>query len=478
MVKHLDMTAFPAAKMEHNKKTICQKRRGAALIISMIFILIFSALAVSLATISGTNLQIADNQHKVNSAFVSAESGLEVMRYWLNRVCIPNSTVPSAIFSTIAVSLQNDLALNGISNITATFDGSKITIPSVTLVSAENTSFSAVLRKLDNDTVQLDVTGTNGQIRRTIRVNYDIEPYRYPIFDYGLATKGPLHIIGNPSLTAINDPQEASIYIESQNDNLALIIKGNSDLAGDISIANPNAQVKLQGNVSIGGETGQAAIKNHILKGVYPIEFPTPDPEHFQQYATGDIIDSSTNTHGNMTITNAVVSAGTNPIFSGNVEINGILFIESPNKVTFAGNLTITGLIVAEGDVDSPSPDNALTFAGNVHTYPVNQLPEQPQFEGLRQETGSLILAPGFSVSFQGNFSTLDGIIAASGIEFSGNANGTIKGTVVNYADTPMALKGNANLHFDRLANIKIPAGFDTTRVLQYDPSSYSEINF
>jgi len=366
---------------------------------------------------------------------------------------------------------------NGISNITANYDGAQITIPSVTLVSADNTSFSAALRQLDNDTLQLDVTGTNGQISRTIRVNYNIEPYKYPIFDYGLAAKGPLHINGNPSLKSVNDPQEASVYIESQNDDLALIIKGNSDIAGDISIANPNAQVQLQGNVSIGGETGQAAIDNHIFINADAIEFPVPNPGHFQQYAIGDIIDSSTDTSGNMTITNAIVSTGTDPIFSGNVQINGIMFIESPNKVKFAGNLTITGLIVSNGDVDSPSPENELTFAGNVHTYPVSHLPDEPQFDGLRQETGSLILAPGFSAFFQGNFSTLDGIIAASGTEFSGNANGTIKGTVINYADTPMVLKGNANLHFDRSANIKIPAGFDTTRVLQYDPFSYSEVN-
>jgi len=450
--------------------------RGAALIISMIFVLVFSALAISLATMSGTNVQIADNQHKVNSAFGSAESGLEIMRYWLNRVYIPNSIAPNAIFSTIAASLQNDLTTNGISNITANYDGSTITIPSVTLVSADNTSFGATLRQLDDDTMQLDVTGANRQIRRTIRVSYNIEPRKHPIFDYGIATKGPLHINGNPKLTGINDPCEADIYIESQNDNLALIIKGNSDISGDISIANPNANVNIHGNVSIGGETGQAAIDNHIFIGADSTEFPTPDPEHFRQYATGDIIDSSTDTHGNMTITNAIVLAGTDPVFSGNVEINGIMFIESPNKVKFAGNLTITGLIVANGDVESPSPDNELTFAGNVHTYPVSQLPEESQFDGLRQETGSLILAPGFSAFFLGNFSTLDGIIAASGIEFSGNANGTIKGTVINYADTPMVLKGNANLHFDRSANIKIPAGFDSARVLKYNPSSYSEI--
>ena len=41
-----------------------KKRKATALIVSMIFMLIFSALAVSLATISDTNTQIADNLRK------------------------------------------------------------------------------------------------------------------------------------------------------------------------------------------------------------------------------------------------------------------------------------------------------------------------------------------------------------------------------------------------------------------------------
>ena len=62
-------------------KTISHKRSGAALIISMIFVLIFSALAVSMASLSGTNVQLADNQQKVNSALSAAQSGSEVGKY-------------------------------------------------------------------------------------------------------------------------------------------------------------------------------------------------------------------------------------------------------------------------------------------------------------------------------------------------------------------------------------------------------------
>jgi Tfp pilus assembly protein PilX len=44
------------------KKTIRQKREGTILIIAMIFVVIFSTLVVSMATISVTNRQIATNQ--------------------------------------------------------------------------------------------------------------------------------------------------------------------------------------------------------------------------------------------------------------------------------------------------------------------------------------------------------------------------------------------------------------------------------
>ena len=67
--------------MKPIKKIVRQKHRGAALIISMICVLIFSALVVSMASLSGTNVQLADNQHKVNSALLAAQSGLEVGNY-------------------------------------------------------------------------------------------------------------------------------------------------------------------------------------------------------------------------------------------------------------------------------------------------------------------------------------------------------------------------------------------------------------
>ena len=120
-------------------KSVHQQRRGAVLIVSMIFVLVFSALAVAMAAISGVNSQIATNQHKVDFAFASAESGLEVQRYWLTPVTMPSSTSPSDYFSTIVDTVRSDLDANGISNITLYHDGS---IDSVALDSFTGQTFS------------------------------------------------------------------------------------------------------------------------------------------------------------------------------------------------------------------------------------------------------------------------------------------------------------------------------------------------
>lgn len=97
----------------------------------MIFILIFSALAVSIASLSDTNVQIADNQHKANGAKACAESGLEIIRLWLNNVSIPGDTAPSQIFTQVAE--RFGFAVGGISGITTSYDTSSVIVPNVTL---------------------------------------------------------------------------------------------------------------------------------------------------------------------------------------------------------------------------------------------------------------------------------------------------------------------------------------------------------
>jgi len=457
-------------------KSAHSKNRGAVLILSMIFLIIFSAMAVSMAALSGTNIQLADNQRNADRARACAESGFDVIRFWLNKVSIPGTTLEADRFNQIAGSLQNELTTNCITNVAASYDASVITIPGVTLDSANGSSFSSTITQLDADTVQIDVIGTYGSITRTIRAHYNLNERANNVFDFGVATKGPLSLSGNIELEGINVSVEASVYIESENSNLALSIIGNSQIAGDVSIVNPIATVDLQGGqAGIGGETGQDAVDNHVSFGVPPSEFPEPNPALFESYVTS-IVDATTDTSSDATFENIRIVANTNPTFSGNTTLKGIVYIETPNVVEFTGSADVTGIIVGDGDIEDNSGANQIIFRGNVDSHPITNLPEEAQFEGLHDQTGTFVMAPGFGVSFGGSFSALCGAIAGNGVEFFGNAGGTINGSVINYSDEEMTLSGNSDLFFNRSGLTEVPAGFEPEIVLDYNPSSYSEV--
>jgi len=457
------------------KKTIHQKREGAILIIAMIFVVIFSALAVSMATISGTNTQIASNQQKVDCALGSAESGIDVERYWLHTVLFPANTPENKYFSTIMNTLDANMDANSITNIV--LKKALGTISPVTLDSTTGQTFSGTMAISNTNPYILEVTATGGNtstsITRTIKVDFDIEPFEWPIFNYGLATKGPINYTGNPTTNVASEAWEADIYVESSGSGTALSVVGNTQFMGDIMIGNPAANVSFGADVIIDGDHNQDAIDNHVEIGVDPVAFPEPDTAHFTTYATGDVIDSSTdlNAYTN-TLINCTIAAGTNPVFPKSVIIDGILLIESPNIVTFTQNVALNGIIVGQGDPTAdPAPDR-IDILGNFASGPY---PAGAEYDAIRAEDGSSIVAPGFGMSFQGNFSTLEGVVAVSGVVFSGNVNAQIKGTIINYSEQPMVIEGNASMTFDRAASTKVPAGFDTLRELNYDPSSYNE---
>jgi hypothetical protein len=256
-------------------------------------------------TMSSANVQIADNHYEANRAFESAQSGVEVARYWIERVYMPGSVSPANRFSNLASFVGNDLATVGI-YATTTYDGSEpitVDLDNIGIDSSSGQSFSASIQKTgDPDVLQVDVTGTKGALTRTISVNYNYGVREESVFDYGVATRGSLHLSGNVDVDGTNVAVEAGVYIESNNDNDALSVIGNSQIAGDVIITNPDAQVTLDGaNASIGGETGQDAIDNHVTAGAPPTEFPVPNTSYFEQYLGGEVVDSDTDTTSDAT---------------------------------------------------------------------------------------------------------------------------------------------------------------------------------
>jgi len=443
----------------------------------MIVLAVLSAWAVSIYSMSGAAVQLAENQRKANRARANAESGLDILRFWLGRVYMPGTTAASDRFSSLSDFLQTDLVANGISNIPIAIDVNVISIGNeenaVVLNSSAAQYFSAQIQITDDvDILQMDVTGSDGEVERTIRVNYNFGTRAHTVFDFGVATKGALNLQGNVELNG-TVALDAGVYIESENEDNALSIIGNSQIAGDVHITNPDAIVTLDGGqAGIGGETGQDAIDNHVFTGVPPTEFPVPNADYFEGYVQNTYDPNDVLTE----YENVRIPAGTNPVFSGGLTLKGVVFIEVPNVVTFTGNTEITGIIVGDGDLSDNSGTNQIIFLGTVNSYPVTDLPDESQFSELRDETGTFLMASGFSASFGGDFETLNGAIAANGIEFFGNAGGTINGSVINYSDNPMTLSGNTDLFFNRSGTVQMPAGFGPEIILYYVADSYSEV--
>lgn len=468
------MADLRTSKMTYwlDKKLIWGNRKGVILILSMIFIAVFSVLTVAIFAISSTGLQMADSQHKANAAFADAESGLEVIKYWLTPLRVPKPTTGTSDFLTNFISsLNNEWTNNSVSSLVIDSTGS---IPPVLLDATANHSFSAEMEMNPTDPYLflLAVSGKYGQFKQTIQVDFRIKQYIFPIFDYGLATKGPILLDGNPTMIGANDNNEADVYIESLSDPLALHVTGNTSFDGDISVGNATGNVSFDGDVLIAGDHNQTAIDNHVTIGADPVEFPVPDTEYFRQYATGPVIDSSTDTTKGMTLSNALVKAGTDPNFTQSVTINGILFIEAPNHVIFDRNVALQGIIVGNGDVNNVN--SSILVNGNFasSTYPADSL-----YDAIRSETGSSLLAPGFSVEMAGNFASLGGVMAVSGFTLSGNANALVRGSIINYSQDPTVILGNASLTYDLSGQPDVPAGFDNYRILEYTPSSWSMIH-
>jgi len=203
--------------MKRHKGKNKNRRQGAALVIAMMFLAIFSSLALAMLTMSSTNVQVADNHCKANRALESAQSGFEVMNYWLGRVNMPGTVAPGDRFTNLASYVNNDLATVGISVANTYDDGgypAAVSLGNIAINSLLGQSFLASIQKTENlDVLQLDVTGNAGNLTRIIRVNYNFGTREHNVFDYGVASRGPLSLVGNIEMSGTNVAVEADVYI-------------------------------------------------------------------------------------------------------------------------------------------------------------------------------------------------------------------------------------------------------------------------
>jgi hypothetical protein len=272
------------------KTRLNRKHKGVALLISMVFVAVFSALAIAMFTMSTTNTIAAGNLRQVNDARSTAESGLEMLRYYIEQITIDSTISNNNRFAVLAgrlVYLMNVGSNNypvyyhdtSSPHIHIGYDNTLIM-----LNSTENRGFYALITPDGTNGINIRVTGRAGSLERTIASGFTYGTRPNSVFDFGVATKGALILDGGTLTSTVRS--ESDVYIESLNDPKALgVLKNKSEISGVAKIVNASADITTDDiKGSVGGLTGQDAIDNTIEIGVTPTEFPYPNATYFEQY--------------------------------------------------------------------------------------------------------------------------------------------------------------------------------------------------
>jgi hypothetical protein len=449
-------------------------------VLALVVLALCTTLAVAIASGTTVNIARSENMQKALNAQLAAEGGLQFMLQSLSNAKLPKDTDYDTLMANLATKLGE--ILDGTPNLgSSEVSGTEytVTIPAITI---EGAVFTCVLTRLspdgeNNQQCRLSVTGSSGGMSRSVSLDLRLKAAAPPLFDYGIASKGTIDISGNAKILSMSEALDASIFTAAD-DAIVFDAAGNSKIAGDIYACTDDiSAIRLTGNSEVGGETDTDEIfENHTHLGQDDPEFPELDLTPFPGLTT-NIVDGSTQTSGNRTFENIHVLPNVNPTFNGNIVINGIIYIEAPNKVKFNGNLVINGFVVTSDGGSLPMSGNQLTFNGNVSVPGVDALPDTAEFEAVKEFTGTAILAPGFGVTFSGNNSGINGMIAADQLTFRGNSTlgGELTGMILGLADLPMSLRGNTKITINRQDDDYTPMGFKYTSSFEVISGSYAE---
>ncbi len=444
--------------------------RGSALLIALLFLALFASMAVAIAAASDVNLTIARNRIEAHQASALAETGILLLMQTLGGAAVTPTANAEDIHEDIVLHLADawaDSTMIDADDLSSDADG--VYFPAITVERDDGRNGTITLTLaadggvLSVPTITVESTGRFGNAVRTVRYQMTTQGGNYTLGPYGVASRSRVQMTGNARIAGANEDSEGSILSATYSYTQAVSLTGNINISGDVGVCNLGGQIKKTGNIHIGGDE---------VIGASEPTWPEVVPSVFEPYIESTLSGS---TSGNKTFYNIRVPAGMNPTFSGNIKIYGVLYIEAPNNVRFTGNTTVTGVIVAEKPEVENLTANQVRFTGNMSTAGVESLSSDPRFDGLRDLTGSFLLADGYAASFTGNFSTVNGCMVASKFSFTGNAGGTVKGGIINTSDSDFTMTGNARLTIDKETADMQPAGLRGPYILICVPGSYEE---
>jgi hypothetical protein len=444
-------------RQKQHLRTQRRRRRGLSSMLAMLYLVLFGALALGFYAQVNTSVQIAKNEQQVIKALLAAESGVQFMRYHLASVQMPASTQPPQMLQE----LYNDLSaqLDGSPNMAGKkvgFDGSTIRIPSdpnafiaATPLNKGNLGFNVTITALSGN-IMCTVSGRAGMsvtttAQRGVRLEFRRESFPPSLFNYALASRGRI-VMQSGSVTGLAGFSNDSIatIFSAKTTNPAVSMSGGM-IGGEIHATARNLVNVTGGNVA--GSTNPTEIMTKYVKVVDAPEFPEIDTTVFIPYAKNPYVAGST------VLKNVRIPANTNPHITGG-RIEGILYVEAPNRLDFRGNTVLAGFIVIENK--GTSNQNVIDMRGS---FTQQLLPPGPEFDVMRDTKGIAILAPTTSLVISGAVDSVlkDNIILGK-FTNSGSADWTVEaGTMITLDTTDSATFSGKSVRFKSTGKLNPP---------------------
>jgi hypothetical protein len=478
------------------------RRRGTASLLAMLYLIIFAALALGFYAQTNVSAQISNNERAVARAMTAADSGMALMRRQLADLTTPY-VAENQILTEVANELYDqmmetpNLTLYG-HEVGMSEDGSAVLIPKderAAIPLGDGTGFRCTIRRTGRTLVVSVVGRTNVDARGVVNgsgasslgkgIEYTFEPKQIPapIFDYGVVGRGQVELSGNADVKGGTNPAYGNI-LTTTSTNPAIVTGSNAVITGQVILTNPAATTSYHtasyvgGSNTVAGRTA-ATIKPPDARAKAP-EFPVIDTSIYLPFIKRTVISTT----AGATYRNFRVPAGLNLTFS-DVKLEGVIYIEAPNIITFNSNTLIRGTIVTPNTpMVASTTTNAINIAGQATSYDMKTLadiylPDNPirlEFPPeLLALSGASIIAPGFKVSMSGGYASLSGSIIADQIAMSGNAGGYITGSLIQLNKQKLTITGSGGVIMEKPSSTMWPAGLYFRSYYEPRHKSYRE---
>ena len=445
-------------------------RRGVTSIIAMMYLVLISTLAVGFYAVMTTSSQMSHNDEHTAHAYLAAESGMDFIRRQLAKVTVPPNIGGAAAIDYYYADLQT--MLNGTGNMDGHTIGrfeNTVTIPSDGYIKLDPAGHAKVRATLTdwNGEVVAKIEGFYGtaSVARTITMDFTRDQLSSNVFDFAVASRGGILMKKGSVSTAPGVDSLIAKMLSAKESGLGITMTG-GEIGGDLTIME-TAGVSITGGTVAGSSILSNILDEHVHSIDEAPEFPTIDPTVYKRYATNSWVDKQ------KVQKNILVPAGKNPTFNSNDTVQGIMYIESPNVVTFNGDFKLQGFIVME---TSGATTDKLLFKGNLTQSPV---PNAKEFDTLRSTSGVAILAPEAAVEMTGSVdSHLKGSVIVNTFHFRGSADIQIDlGTLMTLSpnDNSAIFEGK-NVRFTGTGSSNIPSeGLTYSQYYMAKPSTYQE---